>query len=228
LIFEKLDTQFDCQRLWDHIQAHAFPLPIIQQAPSFGGWSVLSSNGSYSDGFQMGHVAVTPKASSSAAAMTTSSSVPSETEILAHLDKIGFKAVTEYCVPTELCHGYMKEVVDRLTAMKLAPCRVRIIRLTRGMSSVWHQDGPENGYFVRIHIPIITNPACFFEISGDKSHMAADGSSYFVHVNRMHRVTNGGDQDRYHIIADVTDTAGVSKFHRFTHSEEMILKNEID
>jgi hypothetical protein len=208
LIYEKWDTRFDIARLQEHVEKYVLPLESVQQSPSFGGWSVLSSDGSYKDGWLMGHKVI--------------SSEMSKESLDQNLKNIGFRKIEEYKQPTEICHGYLKEVMDFLLGSGLNPRRARIIRLTKGMRSSWHRDGPDNRYFVRLHVPIITNSGCIFEAqesdATEVAHMPADGSSYILRVNRMHRVSNNGDADRFHLVMDVWDTRGITKHHRYDAS----------
>jgi len=210
LIYERWDTRFDIARLKAHVEKYVLPLESVQQSPSFGGWSVLSSDGSYKDGWLMGHKVI-------ATEMTKES-------LDQNLKKIGFRNIEEYKLPTEICHGYLKEVMDFLLQSGLNPRRARIIRLTKGMRSSWHRDGPDNRYFVRLHVPIITNPGCIFEAqegeNTEVAHMPADGSSYILRVNRMHRVSNNGTDDRFHLVMDIWDTAGITAHHRYDGSLE--------
>ncbi len=204
MIYEKWETRFDIKKLCDHLEKYVLPLESVQQSVSFGGWSVLSSNGDYKDGWLMGHKVI--------------SSEMSKEALNENLKKVGFTEIENYKHPTEICHGYLKEVADFLLASGVNPRRMRLIRLTKGMSSSWHRDGPDNRYFVRLHVPIITNSGCVFETDEGSAHMPADGSSYFLKVNRMHRVSNRGEADRFHLVMDVWDTAGVSTGHRFDGS----------
>jgi hypothetical protein len=201
MIYEKWDTRFDIQRLRDHLHKHVFTLESVQQSPSFGGWSVLSSTGSYKDGWLMGHQVIEAEMSKEA--------------LTEKLKSAGHPAIENSKIPTEICHGYLKEVADFLLSSGLNPRRMRVIRLTKGLSSSWHRDSPDNRYFVRLHVPIITNDGCRFETEEGSAHLAADGSSYFLRVNRMHRVSNRGDADRFHLVMDVWDTNNVSQHHRF-------------
>lgn len=206
MIFEKLDTQLDILKLREHLQKFVLNLPIIQQSPSFGGWSVLSSNGSYRDGWEMGHVAL--------------SNTMSPEQIVECMKTTGIQPIWNYVVPTEICHGYLLEVIHHFRKMKLPPARARIIRLSPHSGSSWHRDCPDNVYKARLHVPIETNPRCTFEVEGEGvGHMPADGSSYFVQVNRIHRVFNDSDLYRYHLVMDVRDYLGVSQFHGHIESE---------
>ena len=201
VIYEKWDTRFDIQKLRDHLEKHILPLESVQQSMAFGGWSVLSSNGSYKDGWLMGHTVITAEMSKEA--------------VYESLKSVGFSRIENYKHPTEICFDYLKEVADFLLSSGLNPRRMRMIRLTKGMNSSWHRDGPDNRYFVRLHVPIITNDGCIFETEEGSAHLPADGSSYFLKVNRMHRVSNRGDADRFHLVMDVYDTVGVSQHHRY-------------
>ncbi|MBN8540660.1 MAG: aspartyl/asparaginyl beta-hydroxylase domain-containing protein [Deltaproteobacteria bacterium] len=201
MIYEKWDTRFDIQKLREHLEKHILPLESVQQSSSFGGWSVLSSNGSYKDGWLMGHKVIASEMSKEA--------------LNENLKNEGFLEIENYKHPTEICHGYLKEVADFLLSSGLNPRRLRMIRLTKGLRSSWHRDGPDNRYFVRLHVPIITNEGCIFETEEGSVHLPADGASYFLKVNRMHRVSNSGDADRFHLVMDVWDTGGVTQHHRF-------------
>lgn len=200
MIFEKWNTGFDMSLLKNHLETYVLPLEPVAQSASFAGWSVLSSDGSYRDGWHKGHLALTPG--------------KTEEEMVAHIRRLGGKPIDEYKVPTEICHGYLNEVMEYLISFKLEPRRARIIRLSPRASSIWHRDASDGEYAVRLHVPLITNAGCFFETRGERDHLAADGSSYFLFVNREHRVVNEGDTHRYHLVMDVWDRTGVSHFHR--------------
>ena len=200
MIFETLPTNFDIQKLQQHLKDHVLSLDPVMQAPSFGGWSVLSSNQSYKDGWHMGHKVAKKESTTE--------------QYRQDLQQMGVKNHTEYIYPTEICTGYLNEVIQHIQNLGLSPLRARIIRLTAGLSSTWHRDTPDHIDFVRLHVPIITNSGCFFETENGRDHMAANGNSYLVRVNRIHRVVNDGPEHRYHLVMDVKDTQGVSQYHR--------------
>jgi len=200
MVYEVIPTKFDVARLRDHLQKHVVSLEPVMQSSSFGGWSVLSSDRSYQDGWFMGHKVI-------------GRDTPAE-ELSKKLKELGAKPATEYVYPTEICTDYLLEVIEEIRRMGFAPKRARIIRLTAGLASSWHRDCPEYRQFVRLHVPIITNPGCFFETEEERAHMSANGQSYLVKVNRMHRVVNHGDTDRFHLVMDVVDHNHVSQFHR--------------
>ena len=194
--------KFDIERLKSHFREFVLPLEPVYQSPAFGGWSVLSSNGSYKDGWHRGH-------------RLFNEDEKKTEQVKDAFIKAGIKRSQEYVVPTEICHGYLQEVMSQLSSHGLNPCRVRIIQLAAGMSSIWHRDYADHEYGVRLHIPIITNSGCFFETETEREHLVADGSAYFIAVNRVHRVINEGSTHRYHIVGDVKDTQGITKYHRY-------------
>jgi hypothetical protein len=61
---------------------------------------------------------------------------------------------------------------------------------------------------VRIHIPVITNPDVIFYCGEEQINMKA-GESWIFNAWCRHRVFNGGDKDRVHL---VIDTSGSSRF----------------
>lgn len=172
----------------------------------FGGWSVLSSNGSYADGWASGerafHRDFMPGASI-------------EEKLLA----LGVKASSAYKEATEICHGYLAEVIRVIREAGLEPRRARLSLLKGQGRSTYHRDGPDDQYVVRLHIPIMTNEKCLFNCEEGSVHLPASGAAYLLRVNRMHRVTNESDEDRIHLIMSVQDTQGISKHHRFSKAE---------
>lgn len=200
MIFEKLNFGFDIKQLVSHLETNVFPLPRVQ-AKSLAGWSVLSSNGSYTDGWH------------SASAEMRANMSPQE--ITAIAEASGGKANTQYKHPTEICTGYLAEVMKIIAQKGFHPLRARISCLPPGRETTWHRDAPENIYCGRLHIPLITNPNCFFETREGAAHLPADGSIYFLMVNCEHRAYNHGSSDRYHLIMDAVDSKGITKFHSF-------------
>jgi len=201
MIFEPINLHFDIVKLQEHINQHVIHFEPAQQSPQFGGWSVLSSNGNYQDGWHPGFLALKD-------GMT-------EEQKQQTLQNMGAKRSTEYVIPTEICHGYLEEVVSKIKESGFGPRRARIIKLLAQSESVWHRDAPDHYDSVRLHIPIMTNSECFFEISEtERQHIPANGQAYLVRVNRLHRVVNGGPTDRYHLVMDVVDNNGISQFHR--------------
>jgi hypothetical protein len=200
MVYERWPQQFKIDEICQFLQKEVFPLEPIHQAKSFGGWSILSSNGDYRDGWHQGHHLYRADLDVG--------------KVRQKLRESAVKNESEYVVPTRLCSGPIKELIDFVAYSRLEPSRARIIRLTPGMSCSWHMDAPIDQYAVRLHVPLITNSGCFFETETERAHLPADGAAYFLFVNRLHRVINEGSSFRYHLVMDVRDSNQVSKFHR--------------
>ena len=100
-------------------------------------------------------------------------------------------------------HTYFKEVYDKLSSVfKLG--RVRILLKEPRTTLSWHRD-PEP----RLHIPIITNPGCLQVIENAAKHLPADGSVWITNNTKYHNAFNGGEENRVHLVACLTDY----KFH---------------
>jgi len=111
--------------------------------------------------------------------------------------KINESAYTEFVKDLE--DTYFKKVYDSLSK-KFKLGRVRIL-LKRPRSTLsWHRD-PEP----RLHIPIITNPGCMMVIGNVAKHLPADGSVYITNNVKYHNAFNGGEENRVHLVACLTD-----------------------
>ena len=96
-------------------------------------------------------------------------------------------------------HTYFKEVYSKLKSrFKLG--RVRILLKEPRSTLSWHRD-PEP----RLHIPIITNPGCLMVIENVAKHLPADGSVYITNNLKYHNAFNGGEENRIHLVACLTD-----------------------
>ena len=100
-------------------------------------------------------------------------------------------------------HTYFKEVYDVLSS-KFKLGRVRILLKGPRTTLSWHRD-PEP----RLHIPIITNPGCLQVIENVAKHLPADGSVWITNNTKYHNAFNGGEENRVHLVACLTDY----KFH---------------
>ena len=110
---------------------------------------------------------------------------------------INEKAYTEFVKDLE--DTYFKEVYDVLSKrFKLG--RVRILLKEPRSTLSWHRD-PEP----RLHIPIITNPGCIMVIENVAQHLPADGSAYITNNLKYHNAFNGGEENRVHLVACLTD-----------------------
>jgi len=94
---------------------------------------------------------------------------------------------------------YFKEVYDILSK-KFKLGRVRILLKEPRSTLSWHRD-PEP----RLHIPIITNPGCIMVIEEIAKHLQADGSAWVTNNMKYHNFFNGGEEDRIHLVACLTD-----------------------
>ena len=96
-------------------------------------------------------------------------------------------------------HTYFKEVYDELSSrFKLG--RLRILLKEPRTTLSWHRD-PEP----RLHVPIITNPGCLMVIENVAKHLPADGSVYITNNIKYHNAFNGGEENRVHLVACLTD-----------------------
>ena len=98
---------------------------------------------------------------------------------------------------------YFKKVYEILSS-KFKLGRVRILLKEPRSTLSWHRD-PEP----RLHIPIITNPGCLMVIENTAKHLPADGSVYITNNVKYHNAFNGGEENRVHLVACLTDY----KFH---------------
>ena len=94
---------------------------------------------------------------------------------------------------------YFKEVFEVLsTKYKLG--RVRILLKEPRSTLSWHRD-PEP----RLHIPIITNPGSIMVIDNVAKHLPADGSVWITNNTKYHNAFNGGEENRIHLVACVSN-----------------------
>ena len=115
--------------------------------------------------------------------------------------KVDESSYTEFVKDLE--DTYFKEVYDILSR-KFKLGRVRILLKEPRSTLSWHRD-PEP----RLHIPIITNPGCIMVIENVAKHLPADGSVYITNNLKYHNAFNGGEENRVHLVACLTDY----KFH---------------
>ena len=87
--------------------------------------------------------------------------------------------------------------------------RSRFMRLEAGAEVRWHVDFNYHWFSrVRIHIPVVTTEAVVFHCGDARIHMAA-GECWIFDSWRRHRVVNGSDRARVHL---VVDTSGSARF----------------
>lgn len=108
--------------------------------------------------------------------------------------------------PTQICTGYLAEVMQRLSERGVAPYRARLMQMdAEGAAMPFHVDATKETW--RLHIPIITNPASLFEWQREDGsietvHLPADGSAWLVRVDVSHRAVNrsNGNSSRVHLL----------------------------
>ena len=105
--------------------------------------------------------------------------------------------------PTDACSGSLAAVMDTLSGTGLKPYRARIMQLeSEGAEMPLHTDANKETW--RLHIPIITNPNCFFEWqradgSIESVHLPADGSAWLVRVDVNHRAVNRSSEPSHRV-----------------------------
>ena len=182
--FEKLKEEF-----FDFIKEQYHP---AMQGNAYGGWSILSSNGSINDGFINGSKFLIRDQKTGAF----------------HYDRkraftYGILPTHEYKYPTLLFRGEFAKIILNMQKLKLYPKRCRLIFLKKNSTIKWHQDGATGQTVIRLHVPIITNKNCVFETATQKVHMPANGNGYLLFIDELHRAVNASSFDRYHIITDI-------------------------
>lgn len=65
----------------------------------------------------------------------------------------------------------------------------------------WHTDTGRICY----HIPLITNPGCWFVYENRSFSMPVDGSIYIVNNSRPHTFINAGTEPRVHLTFEILD-----------------------
>lgn len=186
--------------------------PDVHPSIEFGGWSVTSSTGDVYDGWQVHSGFKDGKFN----------------HITAY--KSGFRPRWLHTKKTQICTGYMNELVDTVTDMGFHPCSIRIWMSNPKKSVGMHTDGPSNRYCARLHVPIITNDDAIHtwypEPDDVTIHMPADGRAYLFRTNINHTVHNNGDTPRYHLIFEVWYTKGVVP--EFKYDTIDMVKNDAD
>ena len=192
MMCEEVKLDIDIERLSHQLEMDIFQYESTWNGKKYGlsGWSVTSANGHHKDGWYKNifdNVDGTQVFNSERARAQ------------------GWSPPAEHTIPTEICTGYIAEVVATLSKMYPRVYRVRISTLQPGGEMGWHRDAPEGVRKPRLHVPIITNPYCLFSYKDEavSFSMSANGSGFLVDVSKLHRVTNAGSMARYHLLMDV-------------------------
>lgn len=202
MIYEELDIKFDYPSLRKEFETISQLNDPVMLTSTFGGWSITSSDGDYRDGWLRSNE-------------LDCENVNLNFNPVELKKKYGLKSVVFYKTPTQVCGLQAKSLIDRLEDLGFYPRRVRYMLLKAGGQSNLHRDAPDEIYSVRLHVPIVNNPDCFFECEEGRANLKP-GCIYLLKVNRPHQVVNKGSTDRVHLVCDVFDTKGYSQFHKLT------------
>jgi hypothetical protein len=97
--------------------------------------------------------------------------------------------------------GYFREV---LAAFRCEIKSARLLRLTSGSVIKEHRDydlGYEAGE-VRLHLPVLTNPAVEFYLNNRRVTLA-EGEVWYLDLSCPHRVANRSSEPRIHLVLDL-------------------------
>ncbi len=198
-----LPFEIDSLKLRQQFEEEVRPLPCVVRSRAVSGWSIQSQDGDYLKGLETGFL---PNNGPSNRGPEWQPRTPEEQSLL---------TMQDFDRPTKLCTGYLRDIMNRIEDLGMNPRRARILRLGPQIESSWHVDGQPQVYSVRLHIPIITNRACFFNYHDESFHMAADGNGYIVKVNRLHMIHNKSDEERFHLVINIWDQLGKTRFHGY-------------
>ena len=152
--YEKLDIQFDIERLRKDVREHVFTLgdQVIQgeeyetpQYHGFGGWTLLSRTADWRDGWE---------AIQTEAGDTLENFLPTQELIIKSHKYFGIAHSLEHDKPTQAYVGEIKKVVEQVAELGLTPRRVRVSCLKAGCKSLVHKDADTSEYMARLHIPL--------------------------------------------------------------------------
>lgn len=213
--YEKLDVQFDIDKLRKEVRESVFTLgnQVIQgeefetpQYHGFGGWSLLSRSADWQDGWE---------AIQTEAGTSLESFLPTTELIYKSFKHFNISHSLEHDKPTQAYVGEIKKTIDHLMELGFYPRRARITCLQAHCKSLVHKDADTTEYMARLHIPLWTNDQCVHICDGDRLHMEADGRPYIIWTNLWHQIRNDSDEDRYHIIMDVYDTKKITNNFKY-------------
>lgn len=94
--------------------------------------------------------------------------------------------------PTKLVFGFGKKIVNLFPEVR----QTSIAGHPPGTKIQLH---PDNDEFLKIHIPIKTNPKSWFIFEDEKFNLEI-GSAYLINTTILHGTYNEGDTDRVHLI----------------------------
>lgn len=176
--------------LQDHVKNYIFCYKPIMQTPTFGGWSVLSANKRYDEGWRAAHEFFEKKDNSVWFNKNAA-------------EKAGIIMSSKQIHPTEICTGYLAKIMHTIESLSFQPTRARIAMLMPFGKSEWHFDAPPGNFKFRLHIPIFTNEHCLFRCDAGDIHLPANGDSYILRVDQPHQIVNRSPRLRLHLLMDI-------------------------
>jgi len=106
---------------------------------------------------------------------------------------------------------YIKQILDEIPAEIHL---VRVLKIKAHGLLPKHIDGKyfnyKSGTTCRIHLPIYTNSDIKFSFDQNEYYLES-GKLYYVDVSQRHHVINNSDQDRIHVVIDVSTTPELIK-----------------
>lgn len=98
---------------------------------------------------------------------------------------------------------YIESIIDGFE-FRFERERVRLMQLLPGEQILWHHDPQESidKTIVRIHLPMKTNDRVQFQISHENCRWGP-GEMWYGDFSFPHRLYNGGDEDRIHLVLDI-------------------------
>lgn len=96
---------------------------------------------------------------------------------------------------------YIREILERLSN---STGRVRLLSLAPGERVCWHYDHTDSidRSFLRIHVPIWTNPGVRFQI-GHQDLFWRPGEMWYGEFSYPHRLRNDGTASRLHLVCEL-------------------------
>lgn len=156
----------------------------------WGGWSLMSESGEYTDGWANG---------SEAFAIQADNSVVVDVEGVKL--KNGFEFHKTHQHYTKIATPELIFICEQAKRLGYRPSRVRITHLESGAASAWHVDDVPSSNFKRLHFVIRTNPKAVFKYRTGEQHLPAR-NVFLIDVCHEHQIENLGDEPRVHIIMD--------------------------
>lgn len=98
-----------------------------------------------------------------------------------------------FTVPVFYNIPYINNIINDLKLV-----RTRILVLPGRTNYLWHKDNTK-----RLHIPLITNPHCFFIFEDGIVHFPADGRCYIADTRKYHNAMNSSVDTRIHIVGAI-------------------------